>query len=262
MIERYLRLLGIEGRPSGLEGLKLVVRRHLIRVPFENVSKLLLFEREGAGRPFTLEEFLDGIEHYDMGGTCYTSNPFLVWLLRELGYEADLLGADMTTPDVHTCIVVDGAYHVDVGFAAPFREPIAIDGLPHALTEGGHRYVLDRHERGLALTFQFKGDPSVSYVAHGPARDMEYFTPIIRKSFAPEAHFLNRLRIARFFENHSVELHNRMMSVHRDGETSEREIASLAELEDVLRTDFAMPRCPVREAVAVLDRHRGNPLFG
>ena len=261
MIERYLRLLGIDGRPSGIEGLRLIVRQHLIRVPFENVSKLILFGREGAGRPFTLEEFLDGIEHHDLGGTCYTSNPFLAELLRALGYEAGLLGADMTTPDVHTCIVVNGTWHVDVGFAAPFREPIALDGLPHAVTEGSRWYVLDRHERGLALTFQSTGDPSLSYVAHGPARDPAYFEPVIRRSFAPEAHFLNRLRIARFFEDHSVELHNRTMSIHRGGATTEREIASLEELEEALRADFAMPRCPVREAIAVLDRHRGTPLF-
>ena len=70
---RYLRLLGIDHLPSGLDGLRLVVRRHLIRVPFENLSKLLLFDREGAGRPIALSEFLDGIEHHDLGGTCYTS---------------------------------------------------------------------------------------------------------------------------------------------------------------------------------------------
>src|SRR5437870_9944573 len=104
--QRYLRVLGIDGIPSGLDGLRLIVRRHLIRVPFENVSKLLLFEREGGGRAFTLPEFLDGIEHHDLGGTCYTCNPYLSELLRSLGYHADLLGADMTTPNVHTCIRV------------------------------------------------------------------------------------------------------------------------------------------------------------
>src|ERR1035438_69834 len=47
-----------------------IVRRHLCRVPFENVSKLLLLGREGAGRVTMLAEFLDGIEHRDLGGTC------------------------------------------------------------------------------------------------------------------------------------------------------------------------------------------------
>jgi arylamine N-acetyltransferase len=93
--QRYLRLLGVEGVPYGLEGLRAVIRAHLLRVPFENVSKLLLFSREGRGRFFTLPEFLDGIEHHDLGSTCYGANPYLAELLRALGYEADLHGANM-----------------------------------------------------------------------------------------------------------------------------------------------------------------------
>ena len=261
---RYLRLLGIDHLPSGLDGLRLVVRRHLIRVPFENVSKLLLFDREGAGRPIALSEFLDGIEHHDLGGTCYTSSPHLADLLRALGYRVDLLGADMTNPDVHTCLRVHlptAAYLVDVGFAAPFREPIPLDRLPYTVIEGTHRYVFDHHPRGLALTFQATGDPSLSYVAHDPPRTLESFEPIIRNSFAPTAHFLNNLRIARYFEDYSVELLNRTMSIHRDGATTRTEFASVDELEQAVRTEFALPRCPVREAAAILERLTGRSIF-
>src|ERR1039457_380613 len=143
--QRYLRLIGIAGHPAGLDGLRTLVRRHLSAVPFENMSKLLLWDREGAGRATTLPEFLDGVEYSDLGGTCYTNNPFLTDLLRELGYDADLLGADMNQPNVHTCIRVridSVAYHVDVGFAAPFREPIRLDRLPVPVEEGANRYVL------------------------------------------------------------------------------------------------------------------------
>ena len=260
---RYLRLLGIEGQPSGLEGLRLIVRRHLTRVPFENISKLLLFAREGTGRRLSLTEFLDGIEHHDLGGTCYTSNPYLADLLRALGYQADLLGADMTNPNVHTSVRVHSGpgYHVDVAFAAPFREPVPLDALPYTVNEGAHRYVFDRHPQGIALTFQSGGDPEQSYLAHEPPRGREFFDEIVRASFLPDAYFLNRLRIARFFDGHSVDLLNRTMSVHRDGVTTKAELASLGELEEAVRTVFAMPRCPVREAVSVLERHTGNPLF-
>jgi N-hydroxyarylamine O-acetyltransferase len=260
---RYLRLLGIEDRPTGLDGLRLIVRRHLIRVPFENISKLLLFGREGAGRPLTLGEFLGGIEHHDLGGTCYTSNPYLADLLRALGYQADLLGADMTNPNVHTCIRVHlgPGYLVDVAFAAPFRDPVPLDALPFQIAEGSHRYAFDRHSQGIALTFQSGGDPMQSYLAHEPPRTRESFDDMVRASFLPDAYFLNRLRIARFFEDHSVDLVNRTMSIHRDGVTTKTEFARLADLEDAMRTEFAMPRCPVREAIAILDRHTGTPLF-
>jgi hypothetical protein len=49
--QRYLRLLGIAAHPSGLDGLRTLVGRHLSAVPFENVSKLLLLERL-TGKPF------------------------------------------------------------------------------------------------------------------------------------------------------------------------------------------------------------------
>jgi arylamine N-acetyltransferase len=258
-VKRYLRLLGIDEAPQGVEGLRLIVRRHLIRVPFENVSKLLMFDREGAGRAFTLDEFLDGIEHHDLGGTCYTVNPRLAELLQALGWEAELLGADMTNPDVHVCVRVNHGpgYLVDVGFAAPFREPIALDRLPTPVVEGTHRYMFDRHSRGYSLSF---GD-SLSYVAHEPPRTVEYFAGVIRDSFAPSAHFMNHLRIARFFDDYSVELLDRTMKMHRHGRTEEREFATMAQLEAAVRTEFAMPRCPVREAVAVLERIMGNALF-
>jgi arylamine N-acetyltransferase len=90
--QRYLRLLGIVGRPSGLDGLRTLVRRHLAAVPFENISKLLLFHRQRTGRATTLTEFLDGIEYSDLGGTCYTNNLFLTELLRNLGYDAGSAG--------------------------------------------------------------------------------------------------------------------------------------------------------------------------
>ncbi|HKA02590.1 MAG TPA: arylamine N-acetyltransferase [Candidatus Solibacter sp.] len=256
---RYLRLLGIDDVPRGLQGLRLIARRHLIRVPFENISKLLLFDREGAGRAFTLDEFLDNIERHDLGGTCYSANPHLTSLLHALGYDAELLGADMTNPDVHVCIRVNlgPGYLVDAGFAAPFREPIPLDALPYAVDEGTHHYTFDRHERGIALRF----GTSLSYVAHEPPRTLDDFASVIRASFAPSAHFMNHLRIARFFDDYSIELLDRKVSVHRDGRTEERELATLEELERVVHTEFAMSRCPVRGAVAVLERLTGNSLF-
>ena len=99
------------------------------------------------GRPLSLDEFLDVIEFFDLGGTCHSCNPFMAGLLKSLDYDADLLGADMTDPDVHTCVRVrlNGAeYHVDLGYAAPFRSPICLDPLPHESAEGESRYIVDR----------------------------------------------------------------------------------------------------------------------
>jgi N-hydroxyarylamine O-acetyltransferase len=265
--ERYLRVLGFDEPAACVEGLRALVHRHLCRVPFENVSKLLLFDREGGGRPTRLEEFLDGIEHRDLGGTCYSSNPFLADLLRALGYDATLLAADMSLPDVHTSIrvVLDGAeYHVDVGYAAPFREPIRLDRLPYAVAQGGDRYVLDRDSRpgAFRLSMTTADGRRHGYVVHPPPRAFDFFARTIRGSFRPGATFMRCLRISRCFKGHTVDLRNRRLTISRGEESEARTLDSLDALRQAIDTEFRMPRCPVDEAVAILERLTGQPFFG
>ena len=267
LYKRYLRVLGIEGQPSGLEGLRLLVRRHLCRVPFENVSKLLLFDREGAGRPFTLTEFLDGIEQSDLGGTCYSANPFLMELLRQLGYDADLHGSDMTIQNTHTSVRVrvDGVpYHVDVGYGGPFRAPMRLDQLPYEHQEGALRYVLqpDGLDNGYEMRVLAGEERRHGYIVHDPPRPIEFFDSIARASFAPSRTFMGNLRLVRIFEDHSVELFNRKLTVNRGGETRERELRDRSELHAAMAGELAMPRCPIDAALDVLERLTGKRLFG
>ncbi len=264
LYQRYLRLLGFERPPSGEAGLREIVRRQLCRAPFENVSKLLLVEREGAGRMTTLAEYLDGIEHRDLGGTCYSNNPFLCELLRELGYDADLLGADMSTPNVHTSIRVHlGAvdYHVDVGYAGPFREPIRLDGLPYEVEQGRLRYVFDRRGEDYAMDVFDGCERAHGYVVHPEARTIEFFRPVILDSFERGKTFMTCLRITRFFDGHAVELRDRRLLRFQGAQTDETELRNMVELEAAMRDEFAMPRCPVREAVRALESITGQSFW-
>ena len=59
--QRYLRVLGFDNVPSGFDGLRAVVRAHLLRVPFENLSKLLLYASEGLGSFFKMCDFQYGL---------------------------------------------------------------------------------------------------------------------------------------------------------------------------------------------------------
>ena len=66
--------LGVPRREPGPAALDELVAAHVTRVPFENVSKLYRLRRLGlAGLP-PLDVFLDGIERYRLGGTCYSNN--------------------------------------------------------------------------------------------------------------------------------------------------------------------------------------------
>ena len=262
--ERYLRLLGIAGRPSGLAGLRMLVRRHLVAVPFENVSKVLLYAREGAGRATRLDEFLDGFEFSDLGGTCYSLNGFLAELLRDLGFEAELLGADMSKPDEHAClrVRVDAVpYLVDVGFAAPFREPMRLDRLPFEVREGVNGYVLERDSERSRMSM-FSGDrPAGSYLAHEPPRDAAYFATVVAMSYRLTSTFMTSLRINRIFDGYSIDLIGRKLYRHEAGETTVTELADMAELRAAVSGQLQMPRCPVESTIAVLEQITNRPFF-
>ena len=263
---RYLRLLGIPEPPAGLAGLRDIVRRHICRVPFENVSKLLLWNREGRGRLTTLPEFLDGLEFHDLGGTCYTNNPFLAGLLGALGYQADLLGADMICPNVHTCLRVRidaAAYHVDAGYGAPFRDPIRLDQLPWELREGDFHYVLDHNPRGEGYEMAVSAglERRHSYTVHGPGRSAEFFTGTVLESYDPGRTFMRHLRVCRIFERHSADLKDNVLAVHRENQTTRTALGSMAELEAAFADELRMPRCPIASAVAILERLNGRPFF-
>jgi arylamine N-acetyltransferase len=212
-----------------------------------------------------LAEFLDGIEFRDLGGTCYTINPYLTELLRELGYDVELLGADMSQANVHTCIRVhvDGvAYHVDAGFAAPFREPVRLDTLPAAVKEGDNRYLFSRDANGgVRLDMISDTEMAAKYLAHDPPRTREFFDPVAMESYSPNATFMQRLRISRIFEGHSVDLIGRRLYRHEAGRTAVVELASMGELKAAVAGPLGMPRCPVEEAIAVLERVTGAAFF-
>ena len=252
--------------PAGLEGLREIVLNHLCRVPGGNVSKLLLFAGEGRGRPLALTEFLDGIEYRDLGGTCHSNNPFLAGLLRALGYEADLLGADMSRPNIHTCIEVridSAAYHVDCGYGAPFREPVRLDRLPAEFIEGRVRFrVARRTEDGRIGVDVLAGEERLhGYARNETPRAFEFFTGTILDSFGPGQTFMTCLWIKRYFADRAVDLIDHKLSIHSGESTTATELRDMAELKAAVAEVLEMPRCPVEEAVSTLEQLTGKDLF-
>lgn len=205
------------------------------------------------------------METQDLGGTCHSLNPYLAELLRALGYDLDLLGADMGERlNCHTCLRVrfgSVAYHVDVGYGGPFREPIRLDRLPFTMLEGGNRYVLKQREDAYEMSV-FAGEERVhGYLVHNPPRTHDFFLPPMRNSFQPEASFLNCLRICRFFGDYSVTLLDRTLKIHRDSRTSTIEVNTPGEWEAAFASHLEMPCCPAMAAVRVLEQNTGKPFF-
>lgn len=214
LVDRYLAALGVPRREPGPEALAELVAAHVVRVPFENVSKLYRLRRLGlAGLP-PLELFLEGVERHRLGGTCYSNNIHLWSLLVTLGYEARLCGADMSRPDVHVVIVVrlGGREHlVDAGYGAPFFSPLPLDGEEDRVIAWGHeRYVLKpRDAEGRSrLELHRGGAPRHGYLAKPGARAPDDFRDVIAESFRPDATFMNAVTICRFEPRGAVVVRN------------------------------------------------------
>ena len=253
--ERYLKLLGIRrGEPSIAE-LEQIVYAHMTKVPFENISKLYYLRTIGLREIPGLTQFLDGLEHYNFGGTCYANNFYLHQLLRFLGYNVELCGADMSQEDAHliNLVRIEGREFIaDVGYAAPFLKPLPRDlSTDYKISLGSDKYILspmDAAKRSQLTQFR-DGIPHHGYLVNPSPRDIEEFTHVIATSYRPEATFMNSLLLVRFSTDYSQVLHNmtfiesRGMSVRRKTHRTTGEL--IAAIEEI----FAIPSSISRVAL-------------
>jgi N-hydroxyarylamine O-acetyltransferase len=260
--KRYMALLDIpEGEPN-LDALTRIVQAHLMKVPFENISKLYRWKTSGVQELINLELFLDGIEQYHFGGTCYSNNYYLHQLLTYLGFNAVLCGADMSKPDVHILNIVRVAgreYVVDVGYAAPFIAPLPRDlPLDYVLSWGSDQYVLSpRDVSGRSrLTLKRNGTAHHGYLVNPTPRTIEQFTRVIADSFRRDATFMNAVLLARFGSDSSQVLHN-MTFIESEGMAVKKNtFSTIDELIAAIEIIFAIPSAISQVALDGLSMHQ------
>ena len=255
VVKRYLSLLGIEPAPPSLDHLSRLVTAQLIRVPFENISKLYLRRTAGAGFIPTLSEHLDGIEHFNFGGTCYANNPYFCELLKFLGYDVTLCGADMSNPDVHVVIMVeleDRQWLVDAGYAAPFFKPLARDlDEEHEIRFGAYRYVLEPQDRRgrSRLRLYRAGELVHGYVAKPQAREIAYFRSVIENSYRSTSTFMNAVVVEKFSPGRSLRFHNLTMTESSGTTSVATQLGDRDTLIDALEAKCGMTADHVRTAI-------------
>jgi arylamine N-acetyltransferase len=255
---RYLQVLGVARREPSLAALAELTMAHVTRVPFENVSKLLRRRRSGFRGIPDLACFLDDVERFHLGGTCYSNNHHLHRLLAGLGYDVALCGADMTRPDVHIASLVrlEGReYLVDAGYGAPFLAPMPRDlDHDHEIALGSERYVLKpRDDAGRSrLELHRNGNRTHGYLLKPAPRRIEEFERVIEDSFAPSATFMNALVVARFFPGRSLVLRNLSLIESEGAASRVRRLPAASDLPDAVEEHFGIPGGITREALGGL----------
>lgn len=255
LVRRYLSALGVSQQQLSLEALCELVAAHLTHVPFENISKLHNRKHHGLTGLPSIELYLEGIERYHFGGTCYSNNFHFYSLLAALGYDVKLCAADMRTPDVHAVIMVtfDGReYLVDAGYGAPFLSAMPRDlATDYVITLGRDRYVLKPQDaNGYSRLEMYRdGQSKHGYLAKPAPRKIEEFRQVIAGSFRPDATFLNSLLLTRFYPDHAVMIHNLKLIESQGNQSTIRTLGSRDELIARIEEQFGMPRSIVADAV-------------
>jgi arylamine N-acetyltransferase len=255
LIERYLNLLGVQRQKPSKDALFELVQAQLIKVPFENVSKLYYKKHHKHQGLISLEFFLDGIERFHFGGTCYPTNYYFYQLLANLGYQIKLCGADMLNPDVHLVSVISieqREYLVDVGYAAPFLSPLPRDlTRDYIIKLGRDRYVLrPQDSKGCShMELYRNGILKHSYSVNPVPRQIHEFDHVIVNSYREDSTFMNAILLARFYPDRSLVLHNLTMIESHGNVSRSHSLTGRDELVHAAYEYFKIPEEITRDVV-------------
>lgn len=258
----YLGLLGCGRRPPTWDALLELTSAHLVRVPFENVSKI--HHRAHLGRRWipSMQEYLDGIKQHHFGGTCYTNNYYANLLLAHLGYQVKLCAAqiarDGTAPNGHmvSIVTVEGREAiVDVGYGAPFWFPLPRDlHKDYEVKVGRDRYVLHPTDAlGCSRLEMYRdGQLTHGYLARPAPCVITEFTEVITNSYAASAMFQRSLVLHRFWHDGFVSVRNFDAVIARESWMEHHRLDSCVALANFVCEHFDMPVGIVTEVIAQL----------
>ncbi len=166
----YLRRLGLDperdGRPAAdLATLTALHKRHMEAIPFNSVGSLAVPTSDGSRVDlvgFDEDATFDSVVAGGNGGGCVQMTRLFLRLLRDLGFDVDLIagttaeGQESYGVEVEHMLMlarVDGSsWLVDIGYAGPsFVEPLSLDAVGRDQMQLGCRYRLVEDGDGLLV---------------------------------------------------------------------------------------------------------------
>jgi N-hydroxyarylamine O-acetyltransferase len=255
---RYLSCLQADAQAPTLDYLRFLIKRHLHRFPFENVSKLHYYLNHGpAGLKWlpSTETFLDRYEREGLGGNCYILNLHFGQLLGALGYQVELVRATGGNLHLANKVTVEGnSYYVDVGYGAPLFEPLNLDEQPRFSRRGEEveiirvepgRYMIDRKAGGQSLVTKYIEWTSV---------ELSSFDEPITHSLRDEADnpFMRRIMATIFKPEAAYSVMNQKLAVKTDHSTEVHEYTSKEDWLEMMEHTFGIHSDRLEEALAFL----------
>ncbi|MEI7031290.1 arylamine N-acetyltransferase [Streptomyces pratensis] len=240
----YLERIGAD-RPerADAEALRELQRRHLLAVPFENLSIHL-------GEDIVLEEqALQEKVISGRGGFCYELNGAFGALLRTLGFRVSLLqarvfgdGGRLGIPYDHMALRVEtedgtGPWLADVGFGDHALRPLALEDRAEQEDPGGVFRLREAPQGDLDLlrdgSRQFRLDLR-------PRTLSEFRGGAWYHRTSPDSHFARSLVCSRCTESGRVTLSGRALITTVGGERHRTELDTDEEVLDAYRDHFGL----------------------
>ncbi|KAK3745578.1 hypothetical protein QZH41_005074 [Actinostola sp. cb2023] len=141
-VDQYLKRLQYSGPVlPNLQTLQLLHHRHMLMIPFENLSNIQNEEYAN-----TKDELFEKIIQGRRGGVCFELNSLFAFLLRDLGFDVTIVGAAVyleisntfTPPNSHqvSIVTLEGEqWLADVGFGDGFTVPLRL--VEDEIQDGG-----------------------------------------------------------------------------------------------------------------------------
>lgn len=199
IVQQYLDRIQYQGEVSAnLQVLKKLMKAHLLNVPFENldIHRKVWIELDA-------EKIYNKIVRKNRGGFCYELNGNFYQLLMHIGFQVEIIGAQVyfpaqktySPPTSHMALLVhlDGqTYLVDVGFGDFVSEPIKIGTATHHTDPCGqfkltqtdsYHYLVEKYNETEAVFVPQYIFTRIPYLLHDFTHSCYY------QQLSPDSHF-------------------------------------------------------------------------
>jgi N-hydroxyarylamine O-acetyltransferase len=245
-VSAYLKRINYRGSLEPNAGtLRELQLAHLRSVPFENLSI-------HADEPIVLsdEALFDKIVTRRRGGFCYELNGLFAGLLRELGFQVEMLSAGVANaagdfgPDFdHMVLLVtlDERWLADVGFGDSFLEPLLLDERDEQV-QGIRAYkIVPVNEHLVLMQSEGGGEWRVQHrFSLEPHTYNDYAEMCHYHQTSPESHFTKARVCTRATPEGRITLSDLRFIMTRNGEREERLLANEAEYANTLLEHFGV----------------------
>lgn len=245
-VQAYLNRIQYSGpvKPT-FESLRLLHRRHLETVPFENLDIW-------RSKPITMDEssFVRKVVDEHRGGFCYELNGAFAALLHALGFDVTLISARVARADGamspefdHLALTIDlgDTWLADVGFGDLFAEPLLLKPGSDQIQDVG-AFRISEHG-GFLVVERRQADSNwkPEYFFTLRPRQLQDFAPMCHfHQTSPVSHFTQKRICSRLTRDGRITISDRKLIVTAGGIRNERSLSSEEDWARAIKEHFGI----------------------